>query len=81
MPGKYIKHPSEIRAIMVRKANLLYSYKLIPQIKVGYRFIFFMNFKVDHKIKHIYVLFKISNLRGTATEEFFCIKLICFMLF
>ena len=48
MTGKHIKDPSEIRANMVRKANLLYSEKLVPQIKVGYRFNFFMNFKMYH---------------------------------
>ena len=40
MTGKHIKDSSETRAIMVRKANLLYSEKPIPQIKVGYRFNF-----------------------------------------
>ena len=80
MTGKHIKDSSEIRAIMVRKTNLLYSEKLVPQIKVGYRFNFLIIYIYIY-IYYIYILFEISYQRGTALDEFVCIKLICFVLF
>ena len=41
IPGKHTKHPSEIKVIMVRKANLLYWEKLIPQINPFLGFLVF----------------------------------------